>query len=105
MLALSAPNLPGKQKPVSRTVSGVVLDGSDNGLSGATVELTDLRSGKKFASYAGEGGEYHFSDLQPTHDYEVQATFKGVSSAVRKVSSADTRNKIVINLTISPSNP
>ncbi len=89
-----------KEKKISRTVSGAVLDNSDNGIPGAAVHLTDLQTGKKVAAYSGDGGHYQFSDLQPSHDYEVQASYRGSSSEVRKVSSVDTRNRIVINLTI-----
>jgi len=99
--AFAVPHLAAKEKKVvSRTVTGAVLDEADNGIVGATVQLTDIQTGKKYAAYSGQGGEYHFSDLKPTHDYEVQASFRGSSSEVRKVSSVDTRNRIVINLTV-----
>jgi hypothetical protein len=106
MATLGAPGALAKEKKViSRTVSGAVLDEADNGIAGATVQLTDLQTGKKVAIYSQEEGQYHFSDLQPRHDYEVQASFHGSSSAVRKVSSADIRNRIVINLTIPGTKP
>lgn len=100
---LAAPfGLAAKKKTVSRSVTGLVLDKDENGISGATVELTDLQSGKKLAISAQEGGHYKFSDLEPNHDYQVQATHKGLSSEARKVSSFDTRITFVINLKIEP---
>jgi hypothetical protein len=104
-VALSLPGLTAKEKHVTKTITGAVLDESDNGIAGAVVGLTDLQTGKKVAAYTGEGGHYRFSDLSPTHDYEVQATYKGSSSDVRKVSSVDTRMRIVINLTIPGARP
>jgi len=88
-------------KPI-RVVSGVVSDASENPISGAVVTLTDVQNGKKMAIFTGQSGAYQFSDLQITRDYEVQATYKGVASRVRKVSTIDPRNRIVLNLRIPP---
>lgn len=91
-----------KESKPARVVSGVVSDKAENPISGAVVTLTDLQDGKKTATYTGQSGTYQFSDLQITRDYEVQATYKGISSRVRKVSSIDPRNRIVLNLRIPP---
>ena len=91
-----------KEERPTRVVSGVVSDASENPLSGAVVTLTDLQDGKKTATFTGQSGSYQFSDLQITRDYEVQATFKGVSSRVRRVSTIDPRSRIVLNLRIPP---
>jgi len=98
-------NLFAKKKEITRTITGVVLDKSNNAIVGAAVELTDLNSGKKIAIYSQEDGSYQFSGLPPSHDYQVQARHKGESSEVRQVSSIDPRNRMVINLTIPPANP
>jgi hypothetical protein len=102
---LAAPaGLAAKEKHLrpSRLVTGLVSDASDNPISGATVTLNDLETGKKLASYTGDDGRYLFSSLETTREYEVQATFKGVSSRVRKVTTIDPRNKITLNLQIPP---
>jgi hypothetical protein len=100
---LHAPGLAAKQKaPTTKTVSGVVMDKTENGIGGAEVTLKDLQTGKTLAIYAEANGQYRFSDLDPHHDYEIQASFKGVASETRQVSSIDTRRKLVINLTIPP---
>ena len=92
-----------KQKgPTTKTVSGMVLDKADNGIGGAEVTLKDLQTGKVLAIYAEANGQYQFTDLDPHHDYEIKATFKGVASEARQVSSFDTRWKLVLNLTIPP---
>ena len=103
LCAFSMPCLLAKEeKKPSRVVTGVVSDEAENPIVGATVVLTDLRTGKKLAIYTGEGGAYQFSDLQTTRDYEVQAAHQGHASQVRKVSQFDPRNRIVLDLRIPP---
>ncbi len=102
LLALAAPFGAAKEKKETRLVTGVVLDESENPISGAAVVLTDLQTGKKSATYTSVKGEYTFSDLQPTRDYEIQANHQGNSSQVRRVSSIDPRSRIVLNLRIPP---
>jgi hypothetical protein len=100
---LDAPGLGAKEKgPTTKTLSGVVIDKTGNGIGGADVTLKDLQTGKTMAIYAEANGQYRFSDLDPHHDYEIHATFKGVASETRQISSLDTRRKLVINLTIPP---
>src|SRR5581483_5414652 len=62
----------------------------------------DLQTGKSYSTYSQTDGTYHYSDLQPNHDYEIQAVYKGVASEVRQVSSFDTRMRLTVNLTIPP---
>jgi len=102
VLLLSTTVVVAKEKKIPRVVTGAVLDEADNGIIGASVVLTDVQTGKKTATYTQEGGHYKFSDLLPTHDYEVQGVFKGLSSEIRKVSIFDNRNTIVLNLRIPP---
>jgi hypothetical protein len=80
----------------------MVMDKTEKGIGGAEVRLKDLQTGRTLAIYAEANGHYQFSDLDPHHDYEIQASFKGVASETRQVSSIDTRWKLVINLTIPP---
>ncbi len=91
-----------KKPPTTKTVRGQVLNPSENGIAGAAVNMTDLTTGTKSGIYAGTGGRYVFSGLKPTHDYQFRATYKGKSSEARKVSSWDTRLRLVINLHIPP---
>ena len=94
---------PAKQKKkISRTVTGVVLDEANNPIVGASVELTDTRTAKKVAIYSEEDGRYLFADLNSAHDYELQALNKNISSDVRRVSSLDDRDRIVVILRIPP---
>ncbi|MGA2076455.1 MAG: carboxypeptidase-like regulatory domain-containing protein [Terriglobia bacterium] len=88
--------------PTTKTVTGQVQDPAEKTLGGAEVTLKDLQTGKTLAIYADENGQYQFTDLDPHHDFEIQAKFKGVASETRQVSTIDTRWKVVINLTIPP---
>ena len=102
-VTLSAPPLHAKKKKIiSRTLSGQVLDPSDNGIDGAAVTLKDIQSGKTIAVYTTTGGHYQFSGLDMHHDYEVQARSRGVDSETHQVSSIDERERLTINLTIPP---
>jgi len=91
-----------EKKALPRAVMGRVLNEADDGLAGAVVELTDLKTGRKVAIVAEEGGRYQFSDLELTHDYEVKATYKGASSDTRKASALGER-RVVLNLKIPKS--
>jgi hypothetical protein len=102
---LSAPGLAAKEKqkaPTTKTVSGVVTDQAETGISGAEITIKDLQSGKIVALYTDANGGYRLSGLDPHHDYEIKAGFKGVSSETRQVSSVDIRMQLVINLIVPP---
>jgi len=88
--------------PTTKTVTGQVQDPAEKTLGGAEVTLKDLQTGKTLAIYADENGQYQFTDLDPHHDFEIQARFRGVASETRQVTSFDTRWKVVINLTVPP---
>ena len=103
VIAFSVPLVQAKkeEKP-SRTVAGVVTDENENPITGAVVVLTDLQTGKKSATYTSADGAYQYADLQVTRDYEIQASYKGISSRLRKVSSVDPRRRVTVNLRIPP---
>lgn len=97
----SAPLMARRQKlPTTKTVIGQVFNASDNGIVGAAVEMKDLTTGKTLAIYTGPQGRYTFTGLSLMEDYQFRARYKGQTSEVRKVSSWDSRTKMVINLHI-----
>ena len=103
VLLLGAVTGLGKDKtPTTRTISGIVTDDAENTIQGATVELSDLQTGKVLDIYSQEGGQYQFADLRFDHDYTVKAMYKGAASEVRKISMFETRWTLVLNLTIPP---
>lgn len=103
LFACSASVSARQKPPLTKTISGSVLEPSRQGVSGASVLVTDLRTHITDATYSGANGAYSFPGLNPSHDYQVKAMYKGRSSAVREVSAFDTRMRIVINLVLKPS--
>lgn len=94
--------LSAKQKPApTKTITGAVLDQSNQNVVGATVFLTDLETHHTDAIYSGAAGVYNFSGLPPADDYRVQAKYKGLTSEIRKSSSFDTRPRVVLNLVLA----
>ncbi len=102
-IALASPTFAGKKKvKPPRSVTGIVVDGSENPIVGAVVQMTDVQTGKKSAIYTQDGGHYDFSGLDQDHDYKIQASYHGVQSQTRTASSFDTRNTIRLDLQIPP---
>ncbi len=102
-VAFASPSFAGKKKvKPPRSVTGIVLDGSENPIVGAVVQMTEVQTGKKSVIYTRDGGHYEFSGLDADNDYKIQATFHGVASQERTASSFDTRNTIRLNLQIPP---
>jgi len=87
-------------QPTTRTISGTVYDQSENSISGASVELTDVQTGKVLDIYSNEAGQYQYTDLRFDHDYTVKGMYKGLSSEMRHISILETRWTLVLNLTI-----
>ena len=101
VLLLGAFTILGKDHtPTRRTITGVVTDDANNTLQGATIELTDVQTGKVLDIYSQADGTYQFSDMRFDHDYTVKAMYKGSSSEVRRISILETRWTLVLNLTI-----
>ena len=91
-----------QKKPPTKTIQGEVLDQADHPISGASVELKNTTTGKALGIYSETNGRYEFTELRPTDDYQVQASYKGQQSEVRHASSLDDRSVVVLNLVIPP---
>lgn len=102
VLLLAGTAAASKKKPLTKTIQGEVLDRDNNPIIGASVELTDVTSGKTLGIYSESGGRYQFTDLKPSDDYQVRATYKGEQSDVRHDSALDDEGVKVLNLTIPP---
>ncbi|HEX5482721.1 MAG TPA: carboxypeptidase-like regulatory domain-containing protein [Terriglobia bacterium] len=91
-----------KKPPLTKTISGAVLDSSNHGVTGASVMLTDSETHRTTAIYSGEKGFYSFTGLDPNHTYHLQAKYKGMVSDHRGVSAFDGRVHMVVNLVLNP---
>jgi hypothetical protein len=89
-----------KHEAQLRTVRGLVMDKSENPISGSVVFLKNMRTNSVRSNYTDDTGSYRFSGLDPNADYEVHAEKEGAKSNTRTVSSFDSRKEIVVNLKI-----
>jgi hypothetical protein len=89
-----------KREAQLRTVRGVVLDKSENPISGSVVFLKNTRTNSVRSNYTDDSGSYRFSGLDPNTDYEVHAEKEGAKSSTRTISSFDGRKEIDLNLKI-----
>jgi hypothetical protein len=88
------------QQQAQRVVQGKVFNSSGAGLKGATVFLKDDRTLAVKSYIAADDGYFRFVQLQQNTDYELWAEYDGKKSAVKSISSFDTRAEINITLKI-----
>ncbi|MDE3106052.1 MAG: carboxypeptidase regulatory-like domain-containing protein [Acidobacteriota bacterium] len=86
-----------------RTVQGKVSDKSDAPLKNAIVYLKDTRTLTVKSSITQEDGAYRFGQLSANTDYELWAELNGRKSAVKTISSFDSKSSFIFNLKIDTS--
>ena len=87
-----------KGQPATRIVQGTVYDEADKPVTGAVVQLKDMRTLQVRSFISQDEGAYHFSELKVDNDYQLKADFSGTTSGWKTLSIFDTRNTPVINL-------
>ena len=92
-----------KNGPAVRSVTGVVLDQSDNPVARAVVYLKNTKTQNVKTSITTDSGKYQFSGLAPNQDYELYAGLNGSKSPTKTLSSFDSREKTTLNLHIDQS--
>ena len=102
LLILTTPQQLVAQQQAQRVVQGKVVDKSDAGLKGATVYLKDEHTLAVKSYVASDDGSYRFGQLAQNTDYQLWAEFPagGKKSAVKNLSSFDTRKTFNIDLKI-----
>lgn len=81
-----------------RVVTGRVLDAGDATVTGATVFLKDLKS-KNIRSYTSDKeGHFRFTQVSMVEDHELWAELNGKKSAVKTISSWDSRKEMDVDL-------
>jgi hypothetical protein len=98
-LGVPAPSLLA-QTQTDRVVQGKVVDKADAGVKGATVFLKDGHTLSVRSYIASDDGSYRFGQLAQNTDYQLWAESDGKKSAVKSISSFDTRNQLNIILKI-----
>lgn len=83
-----------------RSVQGVVTDEADNPISGAIVQLENMKTLQIRSFITKEKGTYYFSDLSTDVDYKVHAENHGMVSSTKVLSSFDSRKAATLNLKV-----
>ena len=76
----------------------MVMDAADTPVTGAVVQLENMKTQQIRSFITKEGGAYSFFELNTDTDYKLKAEFKGTSSSSKTLSSFDSRKDAVINL-------
>jgi len=99
-LVVPAVRLAAQEQQKQRVVQGKVVDGAGTGIKGATVFLKDGHTLAVKSYIASDDGSYRFGQLSQNADYQLWAESDGKKSAVKNISSFDTRNQYNIDLKI-----
>jgi hypothetical protein len=76
-----------------RVVTGTVVDANSDPVAGATIFLKDLKT-KTIRSYSSPSdGKFRFTQVNMSEDHEIWAEKAGNKSAVKTISSWDTRKE------------
>ncbi len=81
-----------------RDVSGSVVEGSSEPVAGSTVFLKNQKT-KSIRSYTStKDGRFHFAQVNMSDDYDLWAEKDSRKTAVKTVSSWDTRKEFEVEL-------
>src|SRR5258708_37517031 len=97
-ITVAAQNKKEKEDPTIRGLQGQVTDADDKPVTGAVVQLKDMRTLQVRSFITQDGGAYHFSGLKADNDYQVKADYNGASSSARTLSVFDSRRAPIVNL-------
>jgi hypothetical protein len=90
-----------KTEPTTRTIRGLVTDASDAPVTGAVVQLENLKTQQIRSFITKDDGAYSFFELNTDTDYRVKANYKDTSSNAKTLTSFDSRREAVINLKLN----
>jgi len=79
-----------------------VKDQADNPVSGAIVQLKNLRTSKVVDFATKEDGKFAFRELRLDVNYELVSKRGDLAAPVKKVTIYDTRNQVILNFKLEP---
>jgi hypothetical protein len=89
-----------KDPDAPRALSGTVTDEHARPLPEAAVQMEDEKTLAVRSSITNAHGEFHFAELSPDADYDLQAVFDGIRGPKKTVSQFDSRRNATVKLTI-----
>jgi type 1 fimbria pilin len=81
-----------------RSVEGTVSDAAGKIVTGAVVQIKDLKSLQIRSFVTQSDGAYRFLGLNPDTDYELSASYAGASSKTKTLTVFNNHKKAVIDL-------
>ena len=87
-----------REEASARAVQGLVTGKDDQPVSGAVVQLKDMRTLQIRSYITQSDGAYHFSGLRMDIEYQVSARSGEETAGPRTLSVFDTRKDAVMNL-------
>ena len=91
-----------KESANTRAVQGSVKTPDENVAEGAVVQIKNTKTMQVRSFITKADGIFTFAGLNAGVDYELKATFRGMESAVRTVSTFNDRKRVIINLRLEP---
>ena len=82
----------------SRAVQGLVTGAGDQPVTGAVVQLKDMRTLQVRSYITQSDGAYHFSGLRMDIEYQVTAKSGDLTAGPRSLSIFDTRKDAIMHL-------
>jgi hypothetical protein len=91
-----------KESANTRAVQGSVKTPDENVAEGAVVQIKNTKTMQVRSFITKADGVFTFAGLSTGVDYELKATFRGMESALRTVSTFDDRKRVIVNLRLEP---
>ena len=83
-----------------RTVQGIVTDEANNPISGAVVQLENMKTLQIRSFITKDKGDFYFGDLSTDVDYKLHAENHGMISSTKTLSTFDSRKAATMNLKV-----
>jgi hypothetical protein len=83
-----------------RSLTGIVADEHARPIPDAAVQMENERTLAVRSSITDAHGGFHFAELSPDADYDLQAVFDGIRSPKKTVSQFDSHRPAIVKLII-----